>query len=349
MYIKKDTLTNIKAYLIAKNHFTFLTEELDIDILVDEDFSYKVEKGNLDVLSLWDDYVVLSSKNIQRTLILKGGEIKKDLGACFHINSNDFLLLQRRDEKGRFIDFYNKYFDVVESIELKVGKPFLSKSYYVFTEFLKASAFTIFDLQTKNSQKISIANNKWISTENEFYDGKIWQILGQWNNQLLVFIGKFRILAFDLKTGKELWRIEDFLNEISANSTLIFTKSKRISIKWLLSEEHSKAYLLVRNFFYELDLIKRKSNLVKEYNEASKLEWDFKESRLCGDVITFSASNKLGALPNAAGVIDINTKEILWTTKCESGVYFEEAPQIKDNKLYILDSQKNLHIFEKEN
>lgn len=47
-------------------------------------------------------------------------------------------------------------------------------------------------------------------------------------------------------------------------------------------------------------------------------------------------------------VVDRNTKEILWTTKCEPGVYFEDAPQIKEHKLYLLASSKTLHIFEKE-
>ena len=104
----------------------------------------------------------------------------------------------------------------------------------------------------------------------------------------------------------------------------------------------------MQNCLFEIDLNNKKSQLIKDYNKAGDQEWYFKNSRLYDDYITFSGANVLGKFPMIAGVIDRDTKEILWTIKCEAGIYFEEAPQIKEDRLYILDSSKTLHIFEKE-
>lgn len=162
------------------------------------------------------------------------------------------------------------------------------------------------------------------------------QILNYRDESFLLLYEDGRMQNIDFLSKDEIWTIQAVNQE------------KLLSVKWHLSESENKAYLLVQNCLFELDLEEKESQLIKDYNESTEQEWYFKHSRLYNDYITFSGANVLGKFPMVAGVIDRDTKEILWTIKCEPGIYFEGAPQIKDNKLYILDSSQTLRIFKRE-
>ncbi|MDO6490964.1 MULTISPECIES: hypothetical protein [unclassified Cellulophaga] len=345
MYRLLEKRDKIDSYnLEAEELFFQKTSDNKITILT-KDSSAKIDKEVFGIPFYWNNYLVFSNVNKKKSSFWNNGKeiFRKEFDSVSHIG--DYLITLYKKERKKHIQFLNKKLEVIFEKEFNTGGHYTAENLFVSLEVATANKINVFLVSdTIKFYSIDITNQQWSNLEGEKFDGEVFQIIGQWKNELLVSIGRFRIVSFDLEKGKELWRIDDFIEEVSLNP--IIESKKRNSIKWLLSEVESKAYLLVLNYLFELDLNQKKSQLIKDYNNLGEKEWYFKYSRLCDNYITFSGANVLGKFPMVAGVIDRNTKEILWTTKCKPGIYFEEAPQIKEGKLYILDSSKTLHIFE---
>ncbi len=344
---KKD---KIQGYNLEVEDLFFQINAKDEFKIFTKKYSTKVDKEVFGNPFYWNDYLILSNVNKYKCSFFSDG--KEVLRKDFHSRSEigDYLISTYKKERKKYIQFLNKELKVVFEKEFRSGSYYSNKNLHVCAEVALANKINVFLVSdTIKFYTIDITNQQWSNIEGERFDGKVFQIIGQWKNELLVFIGKFRLVSFDLETGKELWRIDDFIEEVSSNPIFDFSSGSMSGfVKWHLSEAENKAYLLVQNCLFELDLNTKKSQLIKDYNESTEQEWYFKHSRLYDDYITFSGANVLGKFPMVAGVIDRNTKEILWSTECKPGIYFEEAPQMKDNKLYVLDSSKILHIFEKE-
>lgn len=350
MYQPLEKKHKIHSYNIEAEELFFQTNANDKLTVFTKEYSTQIDNEVFGNSFYWNDYLVFSNVNKKKSSFWLDGKevIRKDFHS--HRQIGDYLISSCKKERKKYIQFLNKELEVVFEKEFRIGKNYATTNLYVSAEVATANKINVFLVShTIKFYSIDITNQQWSNLEGENFQGEVFQIIGQWKNELLVFIGKFKLVSYDLETGKELWRIDDFIKEVSANPIFDFPSQNMTGrIKWHLSTSEKKAYLLVQNCLFELNLNEKKSQLVKDYNEDGNQEWYFKNSRLYNDYITFSGANILGKFPMVAGVIDRNTKEILWTTKCEPGIYFEEAPQIKDNKLYILDSSKTLHIFEKE-
>lgn len=351
MYQPVEKKYKIHSYNIEAEELFFQTNANDKITAFTKKYSNQIDKEVFGNPFYWNNYLILSNVNKYKcSFWLDGKEIyRKDFHSRCQIG--DYLISTYKKDRKKYIQFLNKELEIVFEKEFRSGGYYTTKNLHVCTEVATANKIHVFLVSdTIKFYSIDITDEQWSNLEGEKFNGEVFQIIGQWKNELLVFIGKFRLVSFDLKTGKELWRIDDFIEEVSSNPIFDFpSRNMTGRIKWHLSEVENKVYLLVQNCLFELDLNQKKSHLIKDYNKFEEQEWYFKNSRLYDDYITFSGANELGKFPMLAGVIDRNTKEILWTTYCEPGVYFEEAPQIREDKLYILDSSKTLHIFENEN
>lgn len=350
MYRLVENKYKIRGYNLEVENLFFQVNGNDEFKVITEEYSIQIDKDVFGNPFYWNGYLVFSNVNNRKSSFWRDGKeiFRKEFDSVNH--TGDYLISYHKKEGKRYIQFLDKELHVVFEKEFRIGKHYATKNLFVSAEVATANKINVFlASDTIEFYSIDITSQQWSNLEGEKFDGEAFQIIGQWKNELLVFIGKFRLVSFDLETGKELWRIDDFIREVSSKPIFDFpSRNMSGSVKWHLSESENKAYLLVQNCLFELDLNNKKSQLIKDYNESTEQEWYFKNSRLYDDYITFSGANVLGKFPMVAGVIDRNTKEILWTTKCESGIYFDEAPQIKDNKLYILDSSQTLHIFERE-
>mgnify|MGYP000341988789 CR=1 FL=1 len=114
-----------------------------------------------------------------------------------------------------------------------------------------------------------------------------------------------------------------------------------------LDEAQGMAYVFARKYLIQLDLKEKKASLIKDYLKETEFDWSFKYVRIQGNHITFSAGEGF-KFASYFGVICKKSKEILWSAKCNSGSYLVEAPKINKNKLYVLDSDKTLYVYEKK-
>ncbi|EWH10474.1 hypothetical protein KLA_16702 [Cellulophaga geojensis KL-A] len=321
----------------------FLGEKAEIDF---DSYQITIDKKDFSNSFFWKEYFIISNSNSKNVSVFLGDSLIDNLSGFINSVNNEYLILNKKVSSDRSLNILNKDFNIVVTFENSWAKWLINTDVFIFSEYRNLEILKVYNFNTKSIIEISIPLDEWSGLDGEKNKNRIYQTIGQWKNELLVFIGRFRLISFDLETGKELWRIDDFIKEVSSNPIFDFTNGVSAYVKWHLSGSEDEAYLLVRNCLFKLDLNNKKSQLIKDYNESTEQEWYFKHSRLYDDYITFSGANVLGKFPMVAGVIDRNTKEILWTTKCEPGVYFEEAPQIKEDKLYILDSSKTLRIFE---
>lgn len=324
----------------------FLNDKAHIDF---EDYKIEIEKKEFGIPFFWEQYFIVSNPNSKKVNIFSGANFVKNLSGFINRVNKEYLILSKKVGSNRSLNILNEDFNIIETFDNSWAQWFINADVFIFSEYRNLNTLKVYSFRTKSIVEITVPLEEWSSLDGEKNKNRIYQTIGQWKNELLVFIGKFKLISFDLETGKELWRLDDFLKEKSSNPIFdLPSRNMSGSVKWHLSASENKGYLLVQNCLFELDLNTKKSQLIKDYNESTEQEWYFKNSRLYDDCLTFSGANVLGKFPMVAGVIDRNTKEILWTIKCEPGIYFEEAPQIKDNKLYILDSSQTLRIFERE-
>lgn len=301
---------------------------------------------------VWFDYVVKTDPNNQvSTFWINKKEAKNKkfytLGKC-----NELLITSFKENGKKTIEFLDSEFRSIYKTEFKVGTlTFSYKPFFIFDEYLKGDKIHIFNLNNNISFKsISILDNKWLSTDTDdkkYYDGRIFQIIGVWNNQLLLHLGRYRLIALNVDTGEELWRIENFLKEIEDDKTIHFKLGIKTVTDWILDETEDVAYLFARKYLIKLDLKQKKASLIKDYFKDTGFNWSFKYVQIQDNLITFSAGEEF-KFPSYFGVIDKESKEILWSTKCNSGSYLVEAPKINGNKLYVSDSENTLYVYEKE-
>ena len=343
MYKRKTSEANFR-FSPEKNatySIDFFDENVEINT---KEFNINIDKSTFGMPFFWRDLFIISNPNSRKTSIYKNDSLIKEISGFIRSSNQDYLILTKKEGGNRSLNILNKKFELEKTFENGWAQWFINSDVFIFSEYHNLEIVKIYNFNTKTIIEISIPLKDWNSLDGEKNRNRIYQTIGQWKNELLISLGRFVLVSFDIETGKELWRIDDFIQEVSSNP--IIESKRRGSIKWLLSEVENKAYLLVLNCLFELDLNQKKTQLIKNYNESGEQQWYFSNSRLYDEYITFSGANQLGKFPMVAGIIDRNTKDILWSTKCEPGIYFEEAPQIKEGKLYVLDSSKTLHIFE---
>lgn len=329
MYQKLRLVIDVRKYIIGENDIFVILNNKNIEINELTPLPFIGHKGYNSIFLTYKSSIFYS--NYQSELFQFNSETNEETKiekytATLSSNYHNIFVIRNR--------LGTKIIDIEKEITVR-EEP--ERLYLVLT----SSQFVIGQLGRKGKEVIviDIKNN---TSFNVPVVSKLNQIVNIKDQLVLLFYADKTISCFDLITKEEVWS-KQILDGIENRVIL-----EDLFVELLYDKKKNKIYLLAQNYFFEIDTRGKESFLTKDYNQKSELEWYFKDSRIYGDFITFSGANSLGRFPMVAGVIDKNTKEILWTIKCEPGIYFEEAPQIKDNKLYILDSTKTLHIYEKE-
>jgi hypothetical protein len=324
MRYKLKTVLGIEKYIIGENLVFAISNERTIS---DNDLiklPIKSHKGYNPIFLTYKSSIFYST--VENVLYRYDAEIKKERKNKKHsaslISNFENIFVLRNKEGTQIVDIEKEI--ILSILPVRLSLVVTSSIFVIGKLGRKGKEVIVIDIRNDSSFNIPLKL-------------KLIQVINIKDEQVLLFYVDGTVTCFDITTKEEQWSIQ-LVNEIESHlfSNLLFV------------EKYNRAYLFANSYLFELDIKERESKLVKDYNENSLLEWYFKDSLLFDDLITFTGTNTLGGFPMVAGVIDINTKEILWTTKCEPGVYYEEAPQIKDDKLYVLDSNKTLYIYEKE-
>ena len=188
---------------------------------------------------------------------------------------------------------------------------------------------------------------KWKNSWDEERDFEVYKLIGIYNNILWAFIEIGGFIGLDIKTGELKYRISEY--HMGKESKLFFRSD------YYLDNERGKIFGLA-HIFIEIDL-NQAPPFVTQYGLQEEFEkYNIKKANdtaedfvVQDNLLYFYLAEQL-----RFGILDINTKEIIYVSEPIAVVERDDCfTQLKDlkvseNKVYILDSNHTLHIFERE-
>jgi hypothetical protein len=194
--------------------------------------------------------------------------------------------------------------------------------------------------------EVDLGGRKCVSASKEPpEDASIQQIIGIWEHQLLVFLDNNQILSLDINKGKILWELPDFDVHFPTGPSV----AKAMYFHWHL--ENGKLYILKHHQYFSVDLNTQEVALLWQNEDKT---YTISHCTYTENYIYFTAYGKeieisiLGVFNRKILQIDWLEKMIMPRMDSYAYVSFNQAPQVSENKLYVLDSGGTLHIFERE-
>ena len=239
-----------------------------------------------------------------------------------------------------------------------LGRSIIDK--YIFRDFKKKIA-----CRKINSDSIlwefplsSLGKGKDYNTDEEF-DYEVEQFVGIYNNILWVYIERGGFIGLDIQTGELKHRILGIPKGNLLGKVDSYVDSEEFYIfyraKFILDEKKGIIIGLIADRFFEIDLNKEKVTPML-YGMWDKMEkMNLKKygvngnTSLQGDLLYFYNDKEL-----QFGILEINTKEIIYVSEPIAVVERDDSftrlrdLKVSENKVYILDSNHTLHIFERE-
>ena len=278
------------------------------------------------------------------TYLIMGKEVRflKDI-FIKKVISDSFLLVSK-DKKTAILNIINNEFHYI--LNSRIFKFLEWKEKLFFKNKNTIQAIEIYTGQFLWEFPLS-SLGKWKNSWDEERDFEVYKLIGIYNNILWAFIEIGGFIGLDIKTGELKYHISEY--HMGKESKLFFRSD------YYLDNERGKIFGLA-HIFIEIDL-NQAPPFVTQYGLQEEFEKynikkanDIAEDFVVQDnLLYFYLAEQL-----RFGVLDINTKEIIYVSEPIAVVERDDCfTQLKDlkvseNKVYILDSNHTLHIFERE-
>ena len=188
---------------------------------------------------------------------------------------------------------------------------------------------------------------KWKNSWDEERDFEVYKLIGIYNNILWAFIEIGGFIGLDIKTGELKYRISEY--HMGKESKLFFRSD------YYLDNERGKIFGLA-HIFIEIDL-NQAPPFVTQYGLQEEFEkYNIKKANdtaedfvVQDNLLYFYLAEQL-----RFGILEINTREIIYISEPIAVVERDDSftrlrdLKVSENKVYILDSNHTLHIFERE-
>ena len=188
---------------------------------------------------------------------------------------------------------------------------------------------------------------KWKNSWDEERDFEVYKLIGIYNNIFWAFIEIGGFIGLDIKTGELKYRISEY--HMGKESKLFFRSD------YYLDNERGKIFGLA-HIFIEIDL-NQDLPFVTQYGLQEEFEkYNIKKANdtaedfvVQDNLLYFYLAEQL-----KFSILDINTKEIIYISEPIAVVERDDSftrlrdLKVSENKVYILDSNDTLHIFERE-
>lgn len=180
--------------------------------------------------------------------------------------------------------------------------------------------------------------------------GRISQVLGLWNQQLLLWLNSNQLLCLDAETGQIVW--------LSPNLNDAYQRNGFYSGIHLVAEE-DRVVILYNNSYFEFNLAKQEVSLVKDFGPWGT-GWMFATSTMSGQYLYFTGRDySTGQM--GVGAFDRHQLAVVWfyapaewqgqVPKDYEGnaVVLNVPPQVTDTHLYVLENgTSTLHVLERD-
>jgi len=356
MFKLNSKIDNVRDYVIYKGKPYYINTSREIQCGEKKQMLYKTPLSPLVTFngkfycSEWENNYKIFDENLE---LIEEGKDK-----AFLYLSKEFLETYFLDEQQKI--FITALLDreenlmVLGDIDRSAISVFSNEYIYIYIykknkiydDVMSIRAFSI--QEKEHLWEFSLASfGKWKNSWDEERYFEVYKLIGIYNNILWAFIEIGGFIGLDIKTGELKYRISEY--HMGKESKLFFRSD------YYLDNERGKIFGLA-HIFIEIDL-NQDPPFVTQYGLQEEFEkYNIKKANdtaedfvVQDNLLYFYLSDQL-----RFGVLDINTKEIIYISEPIAVVERDDSfTQLKDlkvseNKVYILDSNHTLHIFERE-
>ena len=354
-------IDNVRDYVIYKGKPYYINTSHEIQCGEKKQMLYKTPLSPLATFngkfycSEWENNYKIFDENLE---LIEEGKDK-----AFLYLSKEFLETYFLDEQQKI--FITALLDREENLMVlgnidKFSISFFQMGIYmyiykkdkIYDDVMSIRAFSI--QKKEHLWEFSLASfGKWKNSWDEERYFEVYKLIGIYNNIFWAFIELGGFVGLDIKTGELKYRITEY--DQSIGRTICKGKNFFRS-DYLLNSEKGKILGLAVDVFIEIDLT-QELPFVTQYGLQEEFEkYNIKKANdtaedyvIQDNLLYFYLAEQL-----RFGILDINTKEIIYISEPIAVVERDDCfTQLKDlkvseNKVYILDSNHTLHIFERE-
>ena len=302
--------------------------------------NYKIFDENLELVEEGEDKVFLYLSN-DYLETQYSNEYLEDITAIIDKNENLIVL-------GNIDNFSISFFQM---------GIYIYKKNKIYDDVMSIRAFSI--QKKEHLWEFSLASlGKWKNPyTDEEIDFQVRRFIGIYNGIFWVFLNAEGFIGLDIETGELKYRIPEYHQAIGKTSTSSYDDSKGFfRSDYLLNSEKGKILGLAVDVFIEIDLT-QEPPFVTQYGLQEEFEkYNIKKANdtagsyvVQDNLLYFYLAEQL-----KFGILDINTKEIIYISEPIAVVERDDSftrlrdLKVSENKVYILDSNNTLHIFERE-
>ena len=365
MFKLNSKIDNVRDYVIYKGKPYYINTSHEIQCGEKKQMLYKtplsplVTFNNKFYCSEWENNYKIFDENLE---LVEEGEDK-----VFLYLSNDYLETQYSNE---YLEDITAIIDRKENLIVlgeidKFSISFFQMDIYIYIykknkiydDVMSVRAFSI--QKKEHLWEFSLASlGKWKNPyTDEEIDFQVRRFIGIYNGIFLVFLNAEGFIGLDIETGELKYRIPEYHQAIGKTSTSSYDDSKGFfRSDYLLNSEKGKILGLAVDVFIEIDLT-QEPPFVTQYGLQEEFEkYNIKKANdtagsyvIQDNLLYFYLAEKL-----RFGILDINTKEIIYVSEPIAVVERDDSftrlrdLKVSENKVYILDSNHTLHIFERE-
>ncbi|WP_314818414.1 hypothetical protein [Capnocytophaga gingivalis] len=356
-------IDNVRDYVIYKGKPYYINTSDEIQCGEKKQMLYKTPLSPLATFngkfycSEWENNYKIFDENLE---LVEEGKDK-----TFLYLSKEFLETYFLDEQQKI--FITALLDreenlmVLGDIDRSAISVFSNEYIYTYIKNDKTS-IRAFSIQKKEHlwefPLSSLDKGKDYNTDEEF-DYEVEQFVEIYNNILWVYIERVGFIGLDIQTGELKHRILGIPKGNLLGKVDSYVDNEEFYIfyraKFILDEKKGIIIGLIADRFFEIDLNKEKITPML-YGMWDKMEkMNLKKYGVSGntslqeDLLYFYNDKEL-----QFGILDINTKEIIYISEPIAVVERDDSftrlrdLKVSENKVYILDSNHTLHIFERE-
>ena len=229
---------------------------------------------------------------------------------------------------------------------------YIYKKDKIYDDVMSIRAFSI--QKKEHLWEFSLASlGKWKNSWDEERYFEVYKLIGIYNNIFWAFIELGGFIGLDIETGELKYHIPEYHQAIGKT---ICKGKDFFRSDYFLNSGKGKILGMAMDVFIEIDLT-QEPPFVTQYGLQEEFEkYNIKKANdtagsyvVQDNLLYFYLAEQL-----KFGILDINTKEIIYISEPIAVVERDDSfTQLKDlkvseNKVYILDSNHTLHIFERE-
>ena len=354
-------IDNVRDYVIYKGKPYYINTSHEIQCGEKKQMLYKTPLSPLATFngkfycSEWENNYKIFNENLE--LIEEGKDkaflylSKEFLETYFLDEQQKIFITALLDREGNLMVLGDIDRSAISVFSNEYIYSYIYKKNNIYYDLMSIRAFSI---QKKDHLwEFSLASfGKWKNSWDEERYFEVYKLIGIYNNIFWAFIELGGFVGLDIETGELKYRIPEYDQAIGKT---ICKGKDFFRSDYFLNSEKGKILGMAMDVFIEIDLTQEppfvtQYGLQEEFEKYNIKEKDTSTKYAVQDnLLYFYLAEQL-----RFGILDINTKEIIYISEPIAVVERDDSftrlrdLKVSENKVYILDSNHTLHIFERE-